>query len=85
MNGIVMTPSNESYLKKEKPVNEIDTLMDLDPLELSSQDIDRIIEYQRKARANFEAGVKPKKGEAVKIDLVKLGLVKAPEPFKRRF
>lgn len=68
--------------------NEIDLLMSLDPLELSEQDLDKIISYQRKARANFEAGVKPKKGGADKIEsselLGKLGLIKAPEPIKRR-
>lgn len=66
--------------------NELDKLMDLDPLELSSQAIDKLIDYQRKARANFEAGVKPKKGggETVKLDLVKMGLIKEPEPIKRR-
>lgn len=42
--------------------NELDELMDKDPLSLSKQDIDAIIAYQRKARANYESGVKPKKG-----------------------
>lgn len=57
--------------------NELDELMDKDPLSLSAQDIDKIIAIQRKARQNWEAGVKPKKGTAegvVKIDLVELGL-----------
>lgn len=67
-------------------MNEIDRIMSLDPLELSAQDIDKIIDYQRKARMNFEAGVKPskEKGPKVSIDLVQLGLIPAAEPIKRR-
>lgn len=61
-------------------VNEIDALMDLDPLEMSDVDIDAIIAYQRKARANAESGVKPKKagssGPKVTLDLAALGLLK---------
>lgn len=54
-------------------VNELDRLMSLDPLELSSQDIDAIILYQRKARLMSESGVKPKKGQSSeKIDLATL-------------
>jgi hypothetical protein len=49
-------------------MNEIDRLMDLDPLELSAQDIDDIIRYQRKMKANFDAGIKSPKEEK-KIDL----------------
>lgn len=67
--------------------NEIDELMDKDPLELSAQDLDAIIAYQRKQKANFDAGIKPTKGGSdgpVKIDLVALGLAKAPEVIKRR-
>ena len=65
--------------------NEIDALMHLDPLELSAQDIDAIILYQRKARLAYDSGVKPKRGGATApIDLVAIGLeVKAP-PVKRR-
>lgn len=60
--------------------NELDELMDKDPLDLSAQDIDKIIKIQRQARQNWEAGVKPKKGVAageIKIDLVELGLTPA--------
>jgi hypothetical protein len=46
-------------------VNEIDRLMDLDPLELSAQDIDQIIAYQRKMKANFDAGVKSSRPKTV--------------------
>jgi hypothetical protein len=56
--------------------NEIDRLMDEDPLNLSAQDIDDIIAYQRKMKANFDAGVKSGKGktlvDAPKIDLQSL-------------
>lgn len=64
--------------------NEIDRLMSLDPLELSAQDIDSIISYQRKARAAYESGAKPKKAAEAPIDLEELGLVPKGESFKRR-
>lgn len=63
-------------------MSEIDELMSLDPLELSSQDINKIIAYQRKARANNEAGIKPKKEAGPKADLSKVMQalkVKGPE------
>jgi hypothetical protein len=52
-------------------LNSIDALMSLDPLDLSDKDIEAIIAYQRKARANLEAGIKPRRGtsERAKIDL----------------
>lgn len=49
--------------------NTIDELMNRDPLELSAQDIDEIIAYQRKQRARTEAGVKPEKPTGPKISL----------------
>lgn len=60
--------------------------MQKDPLELSAQDLDQIIAYQRKARASFESGVKVKKGDSgPKIDLVALGVIKAKQNnFKKR-
>lgn len=69
--------------------NEIDELMDLDPLEMTPANIDSIIAYHRKNRANAEAGIKPKKeaGPKQKIDLLALGLIKEKppaEPVKRR-
>ena len=60
-------------------MNELDRLMALDPLELSSQDIDTIISLQRKARQNFEAGVKPKKESGPKQDLSELLKMSAPK------
>lgn len=69
--------------------NELDLLMQRlseDPSLATPEDIDTIITQQRKARANYESGVKPKKEgtSGVKLDLVALGLKKAPEPIKRR-
>ncbi len=65
----------------------IDQLMDLDPLGLSDQHIDKIIAYQRKMRADFEAGVKPKRDQGPKsnVDLVSaLGLAPKVGPVTRR-
>lgn len=45
----------------EDDFSDLDTLMSQDPLGLSSQDLDRIIAYQRKQRALREAGVRTKK------------------------
>lgn len=64
--------------------NELDILMSKDPLELSSQDIDAIIEYQRRARRDYESGVKPKKADTQKVDLQKLGFAPKVEAIKRR-
>lgn len=64
--------------------NEIDELMDRDPLDLSSQDIDKIIAYMRNQLMNFTAGGKPQKDEGPKLDLSQLGLVPKAEPIKRR-
>jgi hypothetical protein len=64
---------------------ELDDLMNEDPLKLSDQDIDDIIAYQRKARGDYDDGKPAAKKNGPKVDLVALGLVKAPEPIKRRF
>lgn len=66
--------------------NDLDELMDKDPLSLSSQDIDTIIAYQRNQRAQREAGVKAPRGKAKglnaepgkKLDLAALGLRPTP-------
>lgn len=49
--------------------NEIDELMDLDPLSMTPTDIDKIIAYHRQNRANAEAGIKPKKETGPKAKL----------------
>jgi len=68
--------------------DEIDFLMDLDPLALAGTDggIDAIVQHMRNRRAMAEAGVKVKKetGPALKLDLSALGLKKPTEPIKRR-
>jgi hypothetical protein len=63
--------------------SELDELISRDPLDLSAQDIDRIIAMQRQYRAQREApkagGRKPKAAAEPKIDLATaLGLVKPP-------
>lgn len=51
--------------------NNINELMDIDPLELTSTPgtIDAIIAYHRKNRANAAAGIKAKKETGPKKDL----------------
>jgi hypothetical protein len=60
----------------DKPdFSDIDTLMAQDPMSLSTQDLDRIIAYQRKQRVQREAGVRTKKVSdkpATKIDITSL-------------
>lgn len=72
-------------------LNTINRLMEMDATELTPKEIDDLIEYYRKQRAQVELGVKPKKGTTaggeapVTLDLEKLGLIEAPkETFKRR-
>ena len=71
-------------------MTDLDELMSKDPLELSTQDIDAIIAYQRKNRALREAGVKVKKGTVEgpakpKLTLASLGLKAKPdETFVRK-
>ena len=72
-------------------VNDIDELMALDPLELSTQDLDRIIAYQRKMRGQREAGIKTRKPKteakpAISIEEMLAKLPPAPKGgIKRRF
>lgn len=51
--------------------NNIDTLMDLDPLQLTvdGPELDAIIAYHRKARANAAGGVKAKRESGPKVDI----------------
>lgn len=46
----------DALAKPPSPPSELDELMSRDPLELSAQDIDKIIQFQRQARARREAG-----------------------------
>jgi|SRR5882724_2941151 len=54
-------PLLDSLAKPPPPPSELDELMARDPLELSAQDIDKIIAFQRQSRARREAGTKTKK------------------------
>jgi hypothetical protein len=71
----------DALAKPPPPPSELDELISRDPLDLSAQDIDKIISFQRAARARREAGGRTKKEYASQpgqsLDLAKLGLVKA--------
>jgi len=75
-------------MASEPEVNTIDALMDLDPLSLTSENIESIIAYHRKARANAASGTKAKKDTGPKVDIssVMAGLTGATEvkPIVRR-
>jgi hypothetical protein len=64
--------------------NYLDWLMSMDPLELSAQNIDQVIQYHRRNRQLVDAGVKPKKNEGPKVDLEKIGLAAPKQVVKRR-
>lgn len=53
-------------------MSDLDDLMSADPLSLSDQDIDKIIAYQRKHRAQVEGGVKVKKEKGPGVSLAGL-------------
>ena len=60
---------NEPKARELSP-NDLDELMDRDPLNLSAQDIDDIVAYHRRQRARRASGEKPEKNTAgPKIDL----------------
>ncbi len=52
-------------------MNELDILMNLDPLELTrdSPELEALIKAYRQQRANAEAGIKPKKEAGPKASL----------------
>ena len=62
---------------------DLDELMNEDPLNLSEQDIDDIIAYNRKARGEFDDGKKVAKPSGPKVDLVGLGLKPKLTPIRR--
>lgn len=80
-----MTDLLDALAKPPPPPSELDELMSRDPLNLSAQDIDSIIAFQRAARARREAGG-PRTKRATKdsepsgIDLVALVTKQAPKP-----
>lgn len=70
--------------------NTLDELMDIDPLQLTSENIDAIIAHHRRARANATPGAKARRESGPKIDLTEamsglLGIpAKASVPTVRR-
>lgn len=67
-------------------MNDINTLMDMDPLNLKNEDIETIIAYHRAQRGAFDQGQKPKKKVEARVDLssVMKALVPTAAPMKRR-
>lgn len=60
---------------------DLTALMSLDPLDLTKQDLDKIIAYQRKQRMQREAGGRTKKatGETPAVDIkALLGKIQKP-------
>lgn len=75
----------DTLAKPPPPPSELDELMSRDPLEMTSDDIDKIIAYQRNARAAREAAPRGrgKRTDLVDmtdkpLDLSALGLIKPP-------
>jgi len=67
-----------------EPPTDLTALMSLDPVDLTKQDLDKIIAYQRKQRMQREAGGKTKRatGEAPAVDIKALmtKIQKGPAP-----
>jgi len=64
-----------------EPPTDLTALMSLDPLDLTKQDLDKIIAYQRKQRMVREAGGRTKKatGETPAVDIkALLGKIQKP-------
>lgn len=72
----------DALAKPPPPPSELDELMSRDPLEMTREDINSIIAYQRQARANREGAPKGRKRSDLTdmtdkpIDLAALGLIK---------
>jgi len=60
----------------DEPPTDLTALMSLDPLDLTKQDLDRIISYQRKQRAMREGGAKTKKESVAPVVDIKVLLSK---------
>jgi hypothetical protein len=70
-------------MTEDESPTDINVLMSLDPNELTHRDLDQIIAYERKQRAQRESGarVKKPKGETPQIDIkALLGSVPKPAP-----
>ena len=63
-------------------MSDLDELMSRDPLDLSAQDIDKIIDYHRTQRARRASGEKPSKPASASIDIsaITQKLVQATKP-----
>jgi hypothetical protein len=76
----------DALAKPPPPPSELDELMSRDPLEMTRENIDAIIAYQRQARAKREAAPKGRgkrtdlaeHDNTKPIDLAALGLVTKP-------
>ena len=83
-----MTNILDSLAKPPPPPSDLDELMSRDPLMMTRDDIDKIIAYQRNARAQREApaGGRRRKSDLVEhdntkpIDLAALGLARSRRP-----
>lgn len=65
----------------DEPDTDINVIMSLDPMDLTRQDRNRIVAYQRNARAQREAGVKTKKEKVAGPQLNIMDLLsKVPRP-----
>jgi len=65
----------------DEPPTDLTALMSLDPLDLTKQDLDKILAYQRKQRMQREAGAKTKRatGETPAVDIkALLGKIQKP-------
>lgn len=67
-------------------MNDINLLMDQDPLNLSNQDIETIVAYHRAQRGAFDQGQQPKKKAEPQVDLSSVMKALAPTapPMQRR-
>lgn len=66
-------------------MNDINTLMDMDPLSLKNSDIETIIAYHRQQRGAFDQGQQPKKKVEHQVDLSTIvKAIAAPQPPMQR-
>src|SRR5882672_2260948 len=76
-------PSWRIFMPIDEPPNDLTALMTLDPLDLTKQDLDKIIAYQRKQRLAREGGAKTKRAtsDAPAVDIkALLGRIQKPAP-----
>ena len=67
----------------DEPPTDLTALMSLDPLDLTKQDLDKIIAYQRKQRLAREGGAKTKRAtsDAPAVDIkALLGRITSTKP-----